>query len=261
MLVATAPNWRADPRLNSRWYGSPSPWGAVLQPDGTRPAFVLHAVRKQRDGGCSRLQQSTRHAPSVLSLRHNGAAVTSTAPPHKARQRTRWISHRRGLAHCLATDPGRGISIMSEAHLQSTELTSQYSAQVAGDLERNLKEQERLSGELEALQAQLAALQHDHSVLLNIQQALGIPSAVAAPGAGSVPAVPTPRKKTSAASGSDTQTSAKKSTTPTRRRTGARGPGSSRCRASWSATTGRPSGCCWGRSAWCCSSPAPTSPA
>lgn len=111
---------------------------------------------------------------------------------------------------------------MSEAHLQSTELTSQYSAQVAGDLERNLKEQERLGGELEALQAQLAALQHDHSVLLNIQQALGIPSAVAAPGAGSVAAVPTPRKKTSAASGSDTQTSAKKSTTPTRRRTGAK---------------------------------------
>lgn len=78
---------------------------------------------------------------------------------------------------------------MSETTATSTELTSQYAAQVNGDLERNLKEQDRISGELEALQAQLAALQHDHTVLVSIQQALGVPAAPAAA------AVPAPRKK------------------------------------------------------------------
>ncbi|MGW7296447.1 hypothetical protein [Streptomyces sp. NPDC054829] len=62
---------------------------------------------------------------------------------------------------------------MSNTTAESSGLTSQYSAQVAGDLERNLKEQERISGEIEALQTQLAALRHDHAVLVNIQQALG----------------------------------------------------------------------------------------
>ncbi|MFD7488719.1 hypothetical protein [Streptomyces mirabilis] len=84
---------------------------------------------------------------------------------------------------------------MSETTAETTELTSQYSAQVTGDLERNLKEQERLSGEIEALQAQLTALQHDHTVLVNLQQALGIPAPAAAPAAESAASVPAARKK------------------------------------------------------------------
>ncbi|MGW2611784.1 hypothetical protein ACWC4A_46915 [Streptomyces mirabilis] len=63
---------------------------------------------------------------------------------------------------------------MSEANSShATELTSQYIAQVTGDLEYNSKEQERIGHEIEALQEQLHALQHDHTVLVNMQQALG----------------------------------------------------------------------------------------
>ena len=63
---------------------------------------------------------------------------------------------------------------MSESTTVATGLTSQYIAQVAGDLESNLKEQERIGAEIAALQEQLTALQQDHSVLVNIQQALGV---------------------------------------------------------------------------------------
>ncbi|MFF3446230.1 hypothetical protein ACFYXJ_03695 [Streptomyces sp. NPDC002667] len=80
-----------------------------------------------------------------------------------------------------------------------TELTSQYTAQVVADLERNAKEQERVGAEMEALQEQLTALRHDHAVLTNLQQALGTTGAPAAttpePAATSVP-----RQKTSAKS-------------------------------------------------------------
>ncbi|MFF7373308.1 hypothetical protein [Streptomyces tricolor] len=81
-----------------------------------------------------------------------------------------------------------------------TELASQYVSQVTNDLEHNLKEQERITAEIAALQEQLATLQHDHAILLSMQQALGI----AAP-AGSV-VVPSPRKK----SGGARRTDAKK---------------------------------------------------
>lgn len=63
---------------------------------------------------------------------------------------------------------------MSESTTDTAGLTHQYSTQVAADFETNLKAQERLSGDIAALQEQLAALQHDHSVLVNIQQALGV---------------------------------------------------------------------------------------
>ncbi|MEW1649091.1 hypothetical protein [Streptomyces sp. NPDC091219] len=63
---------------------------------------------------------------------------------------------------------------MSESTTAATGLTSQYIAQVAGDLESNFKEQERIGAEIAALQQQLTALQQDHSVLVNIQQALGV---------------------------------------------------------------------------------------
>ncbi|WP_406490481.1 hypothetical protein [Streptomyces phaeochromogenes] len=61
---------------------------------------------------------------------------------------------------------------MSEIQASSTELTSQYIAQITGDLERNTKEQERIGAEAEALQEQLRTLQHDHTVLVNMQKAL-----------------------------------------------------------------------------------------
>ncbi|MET7732124.1 hypothetical protein ABZT02_12245 [Streptomyces sp. NPDC005402] len=105
---------------------------------------------------------------------------------------------------------------MSESAPSTTELTSQYSSQVAGDLERNLKEQQRLSGEIEALQGQLAALQHDHSVLLNIQQVLGIsPSAVASVTPPTV-AVPAPRKRAAAP---DERPATRKSAAPAGKKT------------------------------------------
>ncbi|MEV6003957.1 hypothetical protein AB0M25_33030 [Streptomyces griseomycini] len=97
---------------------------------------------------------------------------------------------------------------MSENTIAATDLTSQYTAQVAGDLERNVKEQERVAAEIAALQEQLTVLQRDHAVLVNMQQALGIAPApaepVAAPGDGAVSdgaTVPAPRRRSRAASG------------------------------------------------------------
>ncbi|WP_225828316.1 hypothetical protein [Streptomyces naphthomycinicus] len=78
---------------------------------------------------------------------------------------------------------------MPESAGPVTELASQYVSQVTNDLEHNLKEQERITAEIAALQEQLGSLQHDHAILLNMQQALGI-----AAQAGN-PVVPSPRKK------------------------------------------------------------------
>ncbi|WP_406212683.1 hypothetical protein [Streptomyces canus] len=93
---------------------------------------------------------------------------------------------------------------MSETAPGTTELTSQYSNQVTGDLERNLKEQERLSGEIEALQGQLAALRNDHAILLNLQQVLGTPTKPDSPATPPGAAVPAPRKKAAAPVGKQT---------------------------------------------------------
>ncbi|MFF3149665.1 hypothetical protein ACFVRU_50145 [Streptomyces sp. NPDC057927] len=80
---------------------------------------------------------------------------------------------------------------MSEANSShATELTSQYIAQVTGDLERNAKEQERIGQEIETLQEQLHALQHDHTVLVNMQQALGDASPVTEADTAAAPSVP-----------------------------------------------------------------------
>ncbi|MFI5680053.1 hypothetical protein [Streptomyces cellulosae] len=84
---------------------------------------------------------------------------------------------------------------MPESTTSTTELTSQYIAQVTGDLEHNLKEQERIGAEITALQEQLVALQQDHTVLVNMQQALGITESPAEPAATPESAtVPSPRK-------------------------------------------------------------------
>ncbi|MFE1291047.1 hypothetical protein [Streptomyces sp. NPDC058751] len=77
-----------------------------------------------------------------------------------------------------------------------TGLTSQYTAQVVADLERNAKDQERIGAEMEALQQQLNALRHDHAVLTNLQQALGATTAPVETGPEPA-AASVPRQKTS----------------------------------------------------------------
>ncbi|MEU6325540.1 hypothetical protein [Streptomyces sp. NPDC047009] len=101
---------------------------------------------------------------------------------------------------------------MSESPTATTELTSQYAAQVTSDLERNAKEQERISADITALQEQLAALQHDHSVLVNVQQVLGVSPTPAQPAAApDTSTVPAPRnKKTAGEPGAGKRTRAKK---------------------------------------------------
>jgi len=114
---------------------------------------------------------------------------------------------------------------MSESTMQSaTELASQYSVQVTDDLERNVKEQERVSTEITALQQQLAALQHDHALLVNMQQALGItpqpaqtapaPESASSTGAATVPA---PRGSAAPQSETAGRTRGRKTTTAPRR--------------------------------------------
>ncbi|WP_435886596.1 hypothetical protein [Streptomyces hirsutus] len=66
---------------------------------------------------------------------------------------------------------------------------------MTGDLERNIKEQERIGAEIMALQERLAALRQDHTVLMSVQQALGITPAPAKPAAEpESAALPSPRK-------------------------------------------------------------------
>ncbi|WKX06251.1 hypothetical protein [Streptomyces sp. NL15-2K] len=108
---------------------------------------------------------------------------------------------------------------MSE-NISATELTSQYTAQVKADLERNTKEQERLSAEIAALQDQLAALQRDHTVLVSIQRAIEVAPAPAEPAAQSDSvAVPAPRKETTTKSGTGKRTRTKKAAAQPRRAT------------------------------------------
>ncbi|MFF7856300.1 hypothetical protein [Streptomyces sp. NPDC007904] len=106
---------------------------------------------------------------------------------------------------------------MSDSTTSATDLTSQYTAQVASDLERNVKEQERVAAEIAALQQQLTVLQRDHAVLVNMQQALGIASGPAEPVAPSESAaesgaasVPAPRSRSGAKSGAEKPKRAKK---------------------------------------------------
>ncbi|WP_329438176.1 hypothetical protein [Streptomyces canus] len=102
---------------------------------------------------------------------------------------------------------------MSETPAVTTELTSQYAAQLTNDIERNTKERERISAELAELQQQLTTLQHDHTVLVNMQQALGIQPAPAEPAATpDSSSVPAPRKKTTGRRATKEQAGAEKST-------------------------------------------------
>ncbi|MEU2624636.1 BlaI/MecI/CopY family transcriptional regulator [Streptomyces sp. NPDC007157] len=90
---------------------------------------------------------------------------------------------------------------MPEPTTPATELTAQYISQVTSDLEHNAREQERISTELAALQEQLATLQHDHTVLVTMRQALGAPAVVPEPARADAAVVPAPREKAPSASG------------------------------------------------------------
>ena len=98
----------------------------------------------------------------------------------------------------------------------TTELTSQYSAQVSADLESNTKEQERVSEEVALLQEQLTALQRDHQVLVSIQRAIEAapvsPASAVPSDSAVVPAPRAPRKKAATKSGTGKPTRAKKAT-------------------------------------------------
>ncbi|MEU9187507.1 hypothetical protein AB0D14_23795 [Streptomyces sp. NPDC048484] len=90
---------------------------------------------------------------------------------------------------------------MSEVESAATELKTQYAAQVAGDLERNTREQERIGAEVGALEEQLRALRHDRSLLAELQRALGGDSpAGAGPNTGksTAPAPSVPRQASAA---------------------------------------------------------------
>jgi hypothetical protein len=107
---------------------------------------------------------------------------------------------------------------MPETTTPATELASQYIAQVTGDLDANVKEQERVSAEIAALQEQLAALQRDHGVLVNMHQALGItttPTESASDSANAV--VPSPRRKKDGAAAGGKQKARKATSTPAKR--------------------------------------------
>ncbi|MEV6384954.1 hypothetical protein AB0M31_36770 [Streptomyces sp. NPDC051773] len=101
---------------------------------------------------------------------------------------------------------------MTETPSESTDLKTQYTAQVATDLERNAKEQERLIGEIDALQEQLLSLRQDHAVLVNMQQALGVAAAEPTPTATAeeVTTPSVPRQKTAPAPEAGKRTRAKK---------------------------------------------------
>ncbi|MER6566117.1 hypothetical protein ABT288_07965 [Streptomyces sp. NPDC001093] len=89
---------------------------------------------------------------------------------------------------------------MPEPTAPVTELTSQYVSQVTNDLEHNVKEQERITAEIAALQEQLTALQHDQTILVNMRQALGVATTVTTPAPSEGAVVPAPRKKTTTVS-------------------------------------------------------------
>ncbi|WPW23340.1 hypothetical protein [Streptomyces sp. HNS054] len=105
---------------------------------------------------------------------------------------------------------------MSESTTATNDVASQYAAQVTSDLEHNREEQDRISAEIVVLQRELAALQQNHTVLVNMQQALGIVSAPVGPTiVTDSPAVPIPRRK---AAGSGKKTSKKSAGRPARKK-------------------------------------------
>ncbi|MEU0896700.1 hypothetical protein [Streptomyces massasporeus] len=108
---------------------------------------------------------------------------------------------------------------MPETSAPATGLASQYITRVSGDLESNIKEQERVGAEIAVLQERLATLQHDHGVLLTMQQALGVSTPPAKPETrsetGTSARVVSPRrKKTSTTTGAKRKAGASAGTEP-----------------------------------------------
>ncbi|MFI1413414.1 hypothetical protein ACH4Y0_26345 [Streptomyces sp. NPDC020707] len=103
---------------------------------------------------------------------------------------------------------------MSEVESAATELKTHYAAQVSADLERNTKEQERIGAEVEALREQLSALQHDQTLLAELQRALGGDKSAANAKGGSAPAPSVPRQATATAGGRKKATTAKSAAKP-----------------------------------------------
>ncbi|MFC4464267.1 hypothetical protein ACFPH6_06750 [Streptomyces xiangluensis] len=99
---------------------------------------------------------------------------------------------------------------MPDTQSTTTELTSHYTAQVTSDLERNAKEQERITAEIDALQEQLRALQHDHTVLTNMHKALGTSDTATQPTPQETAAPSVPRQKTDTKPGAGKRARAKK---------------------------------------------------
>ncbi|MFJ2398414.1 hypothetical protein ACIOTI_37550 [Streptomyces sp. NPDC087843] len=77
---------------------------------------------------------------------------------------------------------------MTQVQSETTELQSQYAAQLTADLERNTKEQERIAAEVVALQELLQALRRDQALLVNLRRTLGDETPAAA--GATVPSVP-----------------------------------------------------------------------
>ncbi|MFE9680596.1 hypothetical protein [Streptomyces sp. NPDC006285] len=118
---------------------------------------------------------------------------------------------------------------MPENQTSTTELTSQYIAQVTSDLERNTKEQDRIAADITALQEQLLALQHDHTVLVTMQDALGgaRPASGTAKTAPSVPSqasAPAKQPKQARQQAKETKEATKKAPAATAKKTVAKKP-------------------------------------
>ncbi|MFI1769856.1 hypothetical protein ACH41H_48945 [Streptomyces sp. NPDC020800] len=62
---------------------------------------------------------------------------------------------------------------MTEGQNETTNLQPRYAAQLAEDLKRNMLTQDRLTGELTALEERLQTLRRNHALLVTMQQALG----------------------------------------------------------------------------------------
>ncbi|WP_395570613.1 hypothetical protein [Streptomyces sp. BK79] len=137
---------------------------------------------------------------------------------------------------------------MSESTTQSaTELASQYSVQVSDDLERNVKEQERVSAEITALQQQLAALQHDHALLVNMQQALGLAPAPALQATAAQPAadaatVPAPRGGAATEADAGKRSRSRKTTGASKRAAAPKSGARQASKAATKPTTAKPAG-------------------
>ncbi|MFI8206541.1 hypothetical protein [Streptomyces sp. NPDC085937] len=104
---------------------------------------------------------------------------------------------------------------MSDHSTVATDLTSQYVAQVTNDLERNVKEQERVGAEIADLQQQLTVLQRDHTLLVKMRQALEVATAPAAAAAAVEAAEPvTPAEPAASATGPAATTEAAEAAEP-----------------------------------------------